>query len=174
MSHTVLHLYGIDRSIWGGLTSLLFNQQSTKLPTKVLFWIGPPSAMKLPLSTILRYSCVLQLWPAWTHSKIQPPGKRLRGTCNGQQASLSSISAQNRNVVTVAAVKSKAAVIVGKWGGIDVEIMLDSGSSVSLVQQTPGRPRYFFSTTAAANPTGDSICGRTFGFRICLCSYLHR
>ena len=35
----------------------------------------------------------------------------------------------------VAAIKSKAATTMGKVGGVDVEIMLDSGSSVSLVQQ---------------------------------------
>ena len=35
----------------------------------------------------------------------------------------------------VAAVKSKAAVIMGELGGVEVETMLDSGSSVSLVQR---------------------------------------
>ena len=34
----------------------------------------------------------------------------------------------------VAAVKSKAAVLTGEPGGVKVEAMLDSGSSVSLVQ----------------------------------------
>ena len=36
--------------------------------------------------------------------------------------------------MTVAAVKSKAAIIGGELGGVRVEAMLDSGSSVSLVQ----------------------------------------
>ena len=40
----------------------------------------------------------------------------------------------NDNVITIAAVKSTATVIKGKFGGVVVEVMLDSGSSVSLVQ----------------------------------------
>ena len=38
-------------------------------------------------------------------------------------------------IVTVEAVKSKAAATEGKLGGVGVEMMLDSGSSVSLIQQ---------------------------------------
>jgi len=38
-------------------------------------------------------------------------------------------------VITVAAVKTNAATIVGKISGIEMEMMLDSGSSVSLVRQ---------------------------------------
>jgi len=38
------------------------------------------------------------------------------------------------NVVTVAVVKSKVAVITGRLGSVPVELMLDSGSSISLVQ----------------------------------------
>ena len=49
----------------------------------------------------------------------------------GQQASLSEVSP---NTITVAAVKSKATVTTGTWGRLPVEFMLDSGSSVSLVQ----------------------------------------
>ena len=37
-------------------------------------------------------------------------------------------------IITVAAVKSMATLIKGKLGGASVELMLDSGSSVSLVQ----------------------------------------
>ena len=37
-------------------------------------------------------------------------------------------------MVTVTAVKSKATMIKGKFGGVEIEFMLDSGSSVSLVQ----------------------------------------
>ena len=37
-------------------------------------------------------------------------------------------------IVTVAAVKSTATLIKGKLGGASVELMLDSGSSVSLIQ----------------------------------------
>ena len=41
---------------------------------------------------------------------------------------------QNDNVITVAAVKSTATVIKGTFGGVVVEVMLDSSSSISLVQ----------------------------------------
>ena len=49
-----------------------------------------------------------------------------------QQAPPSPISP---NVVTVAVVKSRATVITGRLGGVSVELMLDSGSSISLVQR---------------------------------------
>ena len=39
------------------------------------------------------------------------------------------------HIVTVEAIKSKAAATKGKLGGVGVEMMLDSGSSVSLIQQ---------------------------------------
>ena len=37
-------------------------------------------------------------------------------------------------IITVAAIKSSATVLKGKLGGVEVELMLDSGSSVSLAQ----------------------------------------
>ena len=40
----------------------------------------------------------------------------------------------DNTIVTVAVVKSTATVIMGTWGGVSVEMMLDSGSSLSLVQ----------------------------------------
>lgn len=40
----------------------------------------------------------------------------------------------DNTTVTVAVVKSTATVIMGTWGGVSVEMMLDSGSSLSLVQ----------------------------------------
>ena len=45
-----------------------------------------------------------------------------------------SISPKKVNVVMVAAVKSRATVITGRFGGVPVELMLDSGSSILLVQ----------------------------------------
>ena len=39
------------------------------------------------------------------------------------------------NIIVVAAVKNKAATTAGSFGGVKVEVMLDSGSSVSLVRQ---------------------------------------
>ena len=46
-----------------------------------------------------------------------------------------SINPENTCIVTVAAIKPKATVITGTVGEITVEIMLDSGSSISLIQQ---------------------------------------
>ena len=61
-------------------------------------------------------------------------GKRRRDACDGQQTSPPPISPKEVNVVVVAAVKSRVTVTKGRLGGIPVELMLDSGSSVSLVQ----------------------------------------
>lgn len=72
-------------------------------------------------------------------------GKRPRDVCQGQQASPLSVSPNN--TIVVATIKSHAASTVGKVGGITTEIMLDSGSSVSLLSQdtaqklTGARPR---------------------------------
>lgn len=53
----------------------------------------------------------------------------------GQQAPPSTVSPQDVNVITVATVKTNVATVLGKIGGVDVEMMLDSGSSVSLIRQ---------------------------------------
>ena len=45
------------------------------------------------------------------------------------------ISPENTCIVTVAAIKSKATVISGTVGEITVEVMLNSGSSISLMRQ---------------------------------------
>ena len=45
------------------------------------------------------------------------------------------MSPQDTNIVTVAAVRTKAAVIKGKVGGVATEMMVDSGSSVSIVRK---------------------------------------
>ena len=54
--------------------------------------------------------------------------------CVGQQESWVPISLKEVNVVMVAAVKSNATVITGRFGGVPFELMLDSRSSISLVQ----------------------------------------
>ena len=54
------------------------------------------------------------------------------GVCDGQQASQQPVSP---DAIMVATVKEHATVIVGKVGGDCIEIMLDSGSSVSLVSR---------------------------------------
>ena len=72
----------------------------------------------------------------WTSSQGLLTGKRVRGSCNGQQASQQPVSPNNINIITVASVKSQAAVLTGTLGGIRSEMMLDSGSAVSLVRQS--------------------------------------
>jgi len=66
------------------------------------------------------------------------PGKRQWGTWEGQQTSLTTTSPttdlHTDTIITVAALKSIATLIKGKLGGVPVELMLDSGSSVSLIQ----------------------------------------
>ena len=62
------------------------------------------------------------------------PGKRTGDTCTGQQASPPISPTANVLTVTVAVIKSQATVVKGEVGGIEVDIMLDSGSSVSLVR----------------------------------------
>ena len=64
-----------------------------------------------------------------------PSGKQRGDICVGQQVSRVPISPEEVNVVMVAAVKSRATVITGRFGGIPVELMLDSRSSISLVQR---------------------------------------
>ena len=55
-----------------------------------------------------------------------------RGGCMGQQLSQSTINPQ---VVTVATIKNKATVVMGEVGSMSVEVMLDSGSAVSLLRK---------------------------------------
>ena len=58
------------------------------------------------------------------------------GVCQGLQAPLYLVGPdiQNFDIITVATIK-KLAVTLGTIGGVVVEIMLDSGSSVSFIQQ---------------------------------------
>ena len=63
---------------------------------------------------------------------LKNSGKRQRDRFEGTKPSLSTI---DPNTVTIAAVRSKAAIVNGQICGTEVEMMLDSGSSVSLVQQ---------------------------------------
>ena len=75
------------------------------------------------------------MWKNRTSRTKLPAGKRTRGAREGQQAPLPAISPHDAGVVTVAAVKPKAAATEGRLGGVEVEMMLDSGSSVSLIQK---------------------------------------
>ena len=83
-------------------------------------------------------SSVLYLWPARASiKKLLVSGNRARGVCNGQQTPSSispHIDLKDVLTVTVAVVKSQATTVKGQLGGVSVDLMLDSGSSVSLVQ----------------------------------------
>ena len=78
----------------------------------------------------------MSLFYIWTNGTLRQggpsAGKRHGDACVGQQAPPSPISP---NVVTVAVVESRASVITGRLRGVSVGIMLDSGSSISLVQR---------------------------------------
>ena len=75
------------------------------------------------------------MWKNRTSRTKLPAGKRTRGAREGQQAPLPAISPHDACVVTVATVKPKAAATEERLGGVEVEMMLDSGSSVSLIQK---------------------------------------
>eukprot|EP00731_Ephydatia_muelleri_P024338 Em0016g609a len=68
-----------------------------------------------------------------SHSKVLSPGKLQRGACSGQHAPRHPVGPSK--VISVAAVKSKIATLMGSVGDTAAEIMLDSGSSVSLLRQ---------------------------------------
>ena len=62
--------------------------------------------------------------------------KRKWGTCTGQRVSPQSVSPTfHESIITVATVKFSS-IIVGTIGGVVTEMMLDSGSAVSLIHQT--------------------------------------
>ena len=64
-----------------------------------------------------------------------PVGKWPRGASQRRPAPPASTVSLHCSVVTVATTKSKAATVCGELGGVKAEIMLDSGSSVSQVQE---------------------------------------
>ena len=62
-------------------------------------------------------------------------GKLQRGVHFGPWASLLPVGPSNDRVVTVAAVKCNAAILTGELAGKIMEMMIDSGSAVSLVMK---------------------------------------
>ena len=82
---------------------------------------------------------MLQLWKTRSHtmklslSSTTATGKLQRDACKGQQPSRTSVSPLN--LIIIAAVKSEASTVRGKIGEREVDIMLDSGSSVSLLKE---------------------------------------
>ncbi len=75
---------------------------------------------------------MLCVWRPGTHGQRLSAGKRV---CTGPQASQSLLGPRDVNTITVAAIKTNAAVIKGEIGGIAMDMMLDSGSAVSLVRR---------------------------------------
>ena len=76
---------------------------------------------------------MLHVWKTRPHCKRVLAGKRQRDVCKGQQAS--PISVSPKKTIIVATIKTQAANIVGKVGNIQVEMLMDSGSSISLLSQ---------------------------------------
>ena len=78
---------------------------------------------------------MLFMWRKWTFCKIQLVGKWQRGASEGAETPRKPISPMNVVTVVVAALKSNAAITHGTVGKMEADIMLDSGSSVSLIQE---------------------------------------
>ena len=97
-----------------------------------------------------------------THRQILSTFKRQRDFPVGIRSS-QSVNGVPDNLVVVAAIRSQTSIISGEVGGVATDIMLDSGSSVSLMTTTVAR-------MAKTRPTDSSnvsiqlvICGRSYG-----------
>jgi len=77
---------------------------------------------------------MLAVWPAGSlRTGLQAAGKRSGGVCKGQQLPLQ--PAVDPNCITVAAIRTEAATVKGVFGELETAMMLDSGSSISLIQK---------------------------------------
>ena len=76
---------------------------------------------------------MLHLQLTWPFGEAMLAGKQMRDVYQWQKASPLSVSP--KNTIVVATIKLHKASIFGKVGGINTEIMLDSGLSVSLLSQ---------------------------------------
>ena len=76
---------------------------------------------------------MLHMWKARSHCKGLLAGKRQRGVCKGQQAS--PIPVSPKRTIIVATIKTQAANIIGKVSNVQIEMLMDSGSSISLLSQ---------------------------------------
>ena len=88
-----------------------------------------PTATKAQKVAVASYKTGKVTWPGVS------AGKRPWDACQRQQMSQASTVSLHRSVVTVATTKSKAATVWRELVGVKAEVMLDSGSSVSLVQE---------------------------------------
>ena len=80
---------------------------------------------------------MLHVWKTKTRSKGLLAGKRQRDVCKGQQAS--PIPVSPKRTIIIATIKTQAANIIGKVGDVQIEVLLDSGSSISLLSQDIAR-----------------------------------
>ena len=79
---------------------------------------------------------MLCVWSPWTRSQELSVGKRERGVPSGPGTPRAQVSPPSVSNVVVAAVRPSAAVLKGRLGDIEVDILLDPGSTVSLVRSS--------------------------------------
>ena len=94
-----------------------------------------PSA-RTSLTAVPKVKGMLCVWSPWTHSQGLSVGKRERGVPSGPGTPRAQVSPPSVSNVVVAAVHPSAAVLKGRLGDIEVDILLDSGSTVSLVRNS--------------------------------------
>ena len=78
---------------------------------------------------------MLEVWYSGTPRKELLAGKRQRDDGTGQPSSQSEGGPVEHETITVATIRKGASVVTGHVGGKAIEIMMDSGSSVSLLRQ---------------------------------------
>ena len=96
-----------------------------------------PSLQQTKLPPSLATTNLLCMWPEGTHCQRLQAGKRKRGTQFGPWASpdvLGPFKDVDADVV-IATVRSNTVIVRGQLGSVDMDMMLDSGSSVSLVRK---------------------------------------
>ena len=91
------------------------------------------------------------MWTSWPCCKTMSFGKQARGVSEGAETPQEQLEPHNVTSVVVAAVHPNAATIWGMIGECKVEIMLDSGSSISLIQESKAAP---FSNEHTISPSG--------------------
>ena len=82
-----------------------------------------------------RSKAVFLTWPVWTTGKGLPVRKQQRDVLHGPGAFQKAIGPPSVVNVVTAAVRSSAAVLTGIIGNTEVQMMVDSGSTVSLIQE---------------------------------------
>ena len=73
---------------------------------------------------------MFHMWKDRSQCKGLLAGKRQRDVCKGQQ--VSPIPVSPKRTIIVATIKTQATNIIGKVGNVQIEILMDSGSSISI------------------------------------------